>query len=356
MNNNVCSICKQKDLPVDLSKIKSIKIKLFINNNRINKEDYSLLIKKCNCNKKAHKFCILLNIIFNYEIKCPDCNSFYNISVTKKIDNGKKCFTIFLIIFLFFIHIIFYGCTAALILFNLDKFKMNDFNNIQKEKYMNAQFFFALIIFSLNSFFVYKSIKILRLRFKFGYKYFININDKSLNNKEDSKYFESLNGFYRAFYKYSLKYLVCKRNETFFSNKINYNKEYLNIIKNNNIVIQYTLNGSKEYTNNSKIKNNNNEDILKMKNNNNNNDNKGLVEKSKTAYLYKKWNPKGNEADDVQNVIKKTCTIKEEGNYLNNNGNTTKNENKDKIFLEKKFISFGNVKSMKSLKEEEKNK
>lgn len=334
MNTNVCSICRKKDLPLDLSKIKSIRIKIFINNNRINKEDYSLLIKKCNCNKKVHKFCILLNIIFNYEIKCPDCNSFYNIRVTKKVDNEERCFTIFLIIYLFFIHIICYACSVGLILFNLDKMKMTDFKKIQKEKYMNAQFFFALILFLLNSFFVYKSMKILRLRFQFQYKYFININDKSSNNKEDTEYFESLNRFYRAFYKYSLKYLVCKRNEIFFSNKINYNKDYINILKNNNFAVQFTLNGSKDYFHNSKIKNNNNEEILKLKNNSNNinNNDKALLEKSKTSYLYKKWNQKCDEVGDVQNTIKKTFSIKEDGNNLNNNANSTKNVNKNKIF------------------------
>ena len=144
MNNNICSICKHKDLSIDFSKIKSMKIKIFINNNRINKEDYFILIKKCNCNKRAHKFCILLNIIFNYELKCQDCNSFYNISVTRNKDNTEKCKIILLFIFLIFIHIILYGCSAFLIIFNIDKFEMNDFKKIKEEKYINAQFFLLL--------------------------------------------------------------------------------------------------------------------------------------------------------------------------------------------------------------------
>ena len=40
MKNNICSICKQKNLSIDFSKLKQLKIKNFINNNRINKEDY----------------------------------------------------------------------------------------------------------------------------------------------------------------------------------------------------------------------------------------------------------------------------------------------------------------------------
>ena len=65
MKNNICSICKQKNLSIDFTKLKNLTIKNFINNNRINKEDYSNMIKKCNCNEMSHKFCILLNIIFN---------------------------------------------------------------------------------------------------------------------------------------------------------------------------------------------------------------------------------------------------------------------------------------------------
>ena len=276
MNSNICSICKQKNLPIDFSKIKSIKIKNFINNNRINKEDYSIMIKKCNCNKKVHKFCILLNIIFNYELKCPDCNCFYNITVTKNKDNSEKCKIISIIIFLTIIHIILYGCCAGLVIFNINKFKMNDFTTIKKDKYMHIQYFFALILLILNTYLISRSIKSLILRFKFCYKYFININEKSSNNNiDDSKYFRPLYGFYRSFYNQRLRYLVCKRNENFFSNRINYNKDFQNLIINNNKEFQHISNGRKDFYNNN-INNNKNKDILKLKNSENN----SLLEKS----------------------------------------------------------------------------
>ena len=273
MNNNICSICKQKNLPVDFSKIKSIKISKFINNNRINKDDYSTMIKKCNCNKNVHKFCILLNILFNYELKCPDCNCFYNIKVIKDKDTSEQCKIIFIIIVLTFIHIILYGCCAGLIIFNINKFEMNDFKNSIKEKYIHVQYFFALIIFILNTYLILRTIRSIILRFKFSYKYFININEKSSNNIDDKEYFQPLYGFYRSFYKERLRYLVNKRNIIFFSNKINYNKDFQNLIISNNREFQHLSNGRKKYSNYND--NNKKEDVLKLKSNNN-----SLLEKS----------------------------------------------------------------------------
>ena len=46
--------------------------------------DLSSIITKCNCNKstpKAHKLCALLNVIYNFELKCPDCHADYNLSI-----------------------------------------------------------------------------------------------------------------------------------------------------------------------------------------------------------------------------------------------------------------------------------
>ena len=266
MNNNICSICKQKNVPVDFSKIKSIKINKFLNNNRINKEDYSTMIKKCNCNKKVHKFCILLNIIFNFELKCPDCNCFYNIKVSKDKDTNEQCKIIIIIIFLILIHIILYGCCAGLIIFNISKFEMNNFKNSNKEKFMHVQYFFALILFILNTYLILRTIRSIILRFKFIYNYFININEKSSNNIDDNEYFKPLYGFYRSFYKERLRYLVSKRNIIFFSNRINYNKDFQNLIKSNQREFQYLSNGRKEYTN---YNDNKKEDILKLKSNNN---------------------------------------------------------------------------------------
>ena len=249
-SSNFCAICKHNNLSIDFSKIKSKKIKNFIENNRINQEDFSDILKICKCNKYVHKFCILLNILFNFEIKCSECNQFYNIKISKVNDVNEKCRIIFKIVYLTFIHLALYAISVFLIIFNFNKSGMNDFKNTSNDKYILAQYFFAVIIILLNSYLLYRSIKSILDRFKYSHKCFININDKeSDNEKNDSSFFEPLYEFYRYFYNDRLSYLICKRNEIFFSSKICDNKEYLNLIKNNNLEFQHLSNGYKKYTN-----------------------------------------------------------------------------------------------------------
>lgn len=262
---NVCSICKQKNLSVDFSKIKILKIKNFINNNRINKDDYSQTIKKCNCNELCHKMCILLNIIFNFELKCQNCNSFYNIKITKESDKVKKIKTIILMIFLCLIHLILFGLCAGLIIFNVETFEISKFKEEDKNKFTYMQYYFAFVLFVINIYLLHLSIKILIGRFKDSYKYFININEKSSNNIDDTKYFLPLYNFYKAFNNDRLRYLVCKRNNVFFSNRVCFNKDCQNFIKKNNDELQDLSNGNKNFP----ISNNNEEDLLKLKDNNN---------------------------------------------------------------------------------------
>ena len=308
MNNNICSICKTKNFPVDFARLKERKIINFINTNRINKDDYSIMIKKCNCNKKAHKFCVLLNILFNYELKCPDCNTFYNIAVTKIPDNGHKCQIISLLVFLIFIHIILYGVCAGLVLFHLEDFKMTDFKTIDKDKLLISQFFFALILFVLNSYLLYKSIKSAVQNFKFCYKYFININENGSKTIDDKKFFSPLFGFYVYFNKDMINNLVYKRNATFLSNKINYNKEFQNMFKKNRNEYKSLLNGNgiKEYNNK-----NDKDEILKLKNS------------------YSKNNNLINEEE--------------------------KDDNTNRVHGKKETITFGNINNIETAKEEEKN-
>ena len=278
MRNNICSICKQKNLSIDFSKIKILKIKKFINNNRINQEDFLNMIKKCNCNEMTHKFCILLNILFNYEIKCQNCNSFYNIVITKESDKLEKCKIFLLMIYFFFIHLILYGICAFLIVFDINKNEFSDFN-FCPNLYLYSQYFFAFILFVLNTYLFYKTIKSIISRFKQSYKFFININEKCSNNIDDSKYFKPLYDFYRYFNKDRLRYLVYKRNGVFFGNKFLYNKDFQNLIKKNNIEFQNISNGNRKFSIQNNI--NNNEDILKLKDsydNKNNNINNKIME------------------------------------------------------------------------------
>ena len=284
-SSNVCAICKQKNLSVDFSKIKSYKIKNFIDSNRINKEDYSNILKICNCNKNVHKLCILLNILFNFEIKCPECNQFYNIKISKVTNNKEKCSIICFTAYLILIHLILYGICVSLIIFNINKYEMNDFKNTSNDKYIIAQYFFAIIIFIINSYLLYRSIISILDKFKYCFKCFININEKDSGNKiDDSKFFEPLYKFYRYFYNDRLSHLICKRNEIFFVNKICYNKDFQNLIKNNNLEFQHLSNGYKEYSNYNKTTQD--EQLLRINNNNKNDKNKiNLIKNSSSSLL-----------------------------------------------------------------------
>ena len=262
-NNSICSICKQNNLSIDFSKIKSIKIKNLNNNNRLGKEELLMKIKKCKCNCSVHKFCILLNIIFNYELKCSNCNTFYDIVVNRQNDTIKKCKLIIFISFLILIHIILYGCCVVLIILDLTNFKMNDFSKLTDGKYILMQYFFAIILFILNSYLFYMSIKSMIMKFKHCYFYYIDINENSSNNNiNDAKYFKPLYEFYRYFNNDKIRHLVCKRNEIFFYNKITYNNDYKNFVLKNSTEF-HLLNGNQNY-----MKTNNNEEIMKLNNNN----------------------------------------------------------------------------------------
>ena len=218
------------------------------------------MIKKCNCNEMVHKFCILLNILFNYEIKCQNCNSFYNIIITKESNKLEKFKIELLMIFLFIIHLILYGISMILIVFDINEFRFSDFN-FCPNLYLYTQYFFAILLFILNTYLFSITIKSIIFRFKQSYKFFININEKCPNNLDDSKYFKPLYDFFKFFNNDKLRYLVCKRNRVLFSNRFLYNKDYQNFIKKNNIEFQNTSNGNKNFD----IQNDNNEDILKLK-------------------------------------------------------------------------------------------
>ena len=194
----------------------------------------------------------------------------------------------------------------------------------------------------------------------------------------DSKYFSSLYGFYREFNNDHLRYLLCKRNEIFLYNRISYNKDYQNFIKNNINEFKIILSGSKD---NSPKNFKNNEEILKLNSNVNNNINNNLIntndnmmgEKSKTEYLYKKWNPGCNGVIQVQNLVKKTSTIRQENknkehedigeffksetnkikiNFTKNNIESNNEEDKNINIknLKKETISFRNIKKVESVK------
>ena len=92
-NNNLCSICKSEQLPIDINTSKNYEIKNLKSKLKLNEKDYSCIIKKCNCTKnspRVHKLCILLNVVYGFSLKCPECNADYNIIVTKEINSKRK--------------------------------------------------------------------------------------------------------------------------------------------------------------------------------------------------------------------------------------------------------------------------
>ena len=85
--DNICQICKNDKITINIKKIYDKRLKAIINEINKKDKDLSILIKKCNCqnNKdKAHKICLLLNIIFNFDLKCDECKTEYNIYISKK--------------------------------------------------------------------------------------------------------------------------------------------------------------------------------------------------------------------------------------------------------------------------------
>ena len=98
-NIKICSICNKNILNTKNINSKMMKIYKDI----FKDVELDEIIKKCYCDSNkynietegkeyniyAHKYCILLKIIFNFEIKCENCNSIYNIKIYKKIDKKK---------------------------------------------------------------------------------------------------------------------------------------------------------------------------------------------------------------------------------------------------------------------------
>ena len=94
-----CAICHKKSINI---KKKHNNLKKLFNNN-LKDSELLELIKKCKCNNNknindiqnnenfqneaySHKLCIILKILFNFELKCKKCNTLYNIQVNKEID------------------------------------------------------------------------------------------------------------------------------------------------------------------------------------------------------------------------------------------------------------------------------
>lgn len=208
-----CSICQSENVSISFEKIKDNKIK-----NILDKMDKNQLINKCNCSNNdnnVHKVCLLLNIIYNFDIQCRQCKFIYNINVDKRINKSKKLCKIFLYLFLTLFHIIIFACSVFLILY--------EFINL------------FLIIISYSHFIDKNTNNI--------YDYSINIineNEKTKINKESDKYYSLLIEFYRYFHGTRIRYLMNQKHKSLFfaSGYGNFNKEIKNMIQDSNKTIE----------------------------------------------------------------------------------------------------------------------
>ena len=286
-NPNACCICKCDNLPIDFSKNNKNEIKILKNKFKYKECDFSIIIKKCKCtrnNPKAHKLCIILDIIFNFNLKCKECNSDYNIVINQHKNTPKKILNICSLIYFLFLNLIIYGASAFLIMYPLILNK-NDNNDPEKNKFEHVFYFFGGLIFVINTFFIFVVISsIIYNNPQDINDYYIDIKDinEPNTNKNTDKYYNLLYKFYRHFYKTQIRFLIDKKYKSIYfeRGKGNFNNEIKDKIIKNNIECEKDLdnilnNGGENILNINKNKNKN-----KNKNANNNNKNENENELS----------------------------------------------------------------------------
>ena len=223
MRENICSICKSDKIPINIINIKENNLKKVISN--IKKSEMNILIQKCNCrnNKQyTHKLCLLLNIIFNFELKCNECKANYNIHISISNNNYKKCLKICSFIFLTLFHIILYGASVFLFLY-ISVLNKGLENNFEDNKLYHIYYFFGSTIFLINTFLIFITYStFIDKNSKDIYNYKIDIKDINENNKKNQntdKYYNLLYKYYRFFYNTQIRYLICKKQETMYISK-----------------------------------------------------------------------------------------------------------------------------------------
>ena len=362
-----CSICKSDKLPDNI--FQKREIKLLLAKFKMKDSDLSNLITKCNCTKitpKAHKLCILLNVIYNFELKCSECHADYNLSV--KIYNipSQKICNIIKLVLVLLINIIIYGACALLILYPLviDKeYKEGK----EKKVYFISFCFFAALLFLLNTFLTYINLVMFLIKNpNDANSYAIEVKDinEQNKNKNTDRHYKLLYKFFRDFYKTQVRYLVTKKHKMIFISKGygNFNKELQEIILKNNRECE------KEMEEN----NNGGDEILGLKINKiitkSNNDNK----EKKISSFNDKSNGNIDNSDiseeDEKNKEDKNLNYNDKiksNNNINSNLNLDSNNNND-IFndlkkeekgieiISKKSNSKKSEKSNESLKQKKK--
>ena len=298
----ICSICKSDKLPDSI--FRKREIKSLISNFKINETDLSTLINKCNCKThtpKAHKLCVLLNIIYNFSLKCPECNTEYNIGIKILNNQSQKIGNMINLIVVLLLNLIIYGACAFLVLYPLI-IKKNFLDIPEQKKYYITYFFFAALLFLINTYLSYITISMFLLKNpNDSNNYTIEIKDINDNNrKKTDKHFSLLYKFFRNFYHTQIRYLISKKYRNIFVSKGygNHNKELQEMIIKNNLEIEKEIEGN----------NNGGEEALELK------DNKNIKkEKDENNNNIEKSN--GN-IDNVSN------SDEEENNNINNNYNS----------------------------------
>ena len=231
-----CSICHKNTFDIITDHYK----KNCVLKEILKSTDYSELIKKCNCkisNEEihAHKFCVLLKILFKYETRCEKCKTDYNIKITKKLDRKRFLTSLIFYLIIYMIHLfVFLFCAFLLFIHDILKEFMKSNKIIS---YRHLFIFFGIIIFIINCFFLYFSVINNIKQFKLNiYNYVIDILDAEEDNKNKTKTIPLLNEFQEWAHSQSLKDLIYDVNNKFFFNRIysSYINEVNGIIDKNN--------------------------------------------------------------------------------------------------------------------------
>ena len=327
-----CGICKSDKLPDNI--FNKREIKSLLSKFKMNSSDLSSIITKCNCNKstpKAHKLCALLNVIYNFELKCPECNTDYNLSVKILNIPAKKICNIIKLLLVLLINIIIYGACALLILYPLviDK----EYQNGEEKKMFFISFcFFGALLFLINIYLTYITFVMFLFKNPNDSNDYImevkDINDQN-KNKNSDKHYKLLYKFFRGFYGTQIRYLVSKKHRIIFISKGygQFNKELQEIIIKNNIECEKEMeennNGGEEIlglknnrinskSNKEKEKNNINNNVEKSNGNIDNSDSSEEDNKNKedkNANYNKKINSNKNINSNLNNTSKKNNDI-----------------------------------------------
>ena len=352
----ICSICNKAILDINLNFIHNSKQREKIKEN-LKYIQPSEFIKICICknlkkdinndyNLYAHKYCILLKIIYLLEIKCEKCNTAYNIKINKKIDLKRKLslFVVFLLIYI--IHLLVY--LFGIMLFVGVIFKK--FSNIKK--YNNIIYFSIAILLIINSFILYFSIVNNIVYYKYIYNYTINILDTS-KFEITNKYYKLISDYFKWFYGKSKLLLLIYKHKNYIINKsINISHKEINAyIKENNKenkILKNTLDKISENNNKSKISlninsnninNTNNSNILTLQNAPNNVDNENELQNPFDKFILNK-----KEEVKIENNINTNNDLLDlYSDKSDNNNEDNKNNNNDINAKKKNLIDMTSI-------------